>query len=193
MLDRRFAPASLSRLATCLALALPLLLLAASPRPATAQRAPQLDPVPGAWCGVTDDGGSVQVTITDDGRFVEEVSLFGTKGGSFSSSEGGCATGRAQVADGKWIFRCREASQDTGSPGGSRRCTRAPCRGNGGGSGDGTRPSLIRGFMLNSESMRGNYSAYATRVISSVRGNRTTTKLVLGNYIAWPVGTAPCP
>ena len=160
--------------------------------PAAAQTGAPPQALPGAWCGVTDDGGSLRLSITDDGRFVDLVEMSDTKGGSFSSEESGCATERAQLADGRFIFRCKGTSTDDRSPGGSNRCTKAPCRG-GGGAAASTQASLIRGFLLGPESMRGNYSAYATRTINSVRGTTTSTKRIVGNYIAWPVSAAPCP
>jgi hypothetical protein len=170
-------------------------LLTATSAPVSAQRNSTPAPVPmaGAWCGVTDDGGKINVTVSDDMRFIMEVTIETTRAGSFTSSESGCAADKAQVADGKFIFRCRESSSNTTAPGSSNRCTRAPCRPSSGGTGTRTSPSNIRGSILGPETMKGNYSAYATRVLQSVNGDRTSTKLVVGNFIAWPVSTAPCP
>lgn len=176
---------------------IPVLIVLAGPllwpqAPVAAQAGSAPAPLPGAWCGVTDDGGSLRLTITDDGRFVDLVEMSDTKGGAFSSEESGCATERAQVADGRFIFRCKGTSTNTTNPGGSNRCTKAPCRG-GGGAAASTQASLIRGFLLGPESMRGNYSAYTTRTLSSVRGTTTSTRRIVGNYIAWPISAAPCP
>lgn len=169
--------------------------LLASHASVSAQRGSTPPPVPlaGAWCGVTDDGGKINITVSDDMRFIMEVAIETPRAGSFSSSESGCAADKAQVADGNYIFRCRASGTTTTAPGGSSRCTRAPCRPSSGGSGTQTTPSTIRGTILGPETMRGNYSAYATRVLNSVTGVRTSTKLVVGNYIAWPVSAAPCP
>ncbi|MCB0216390.1 MAG: hypothetical protein H6648_10700 [Caldilineae bacterium] len=157
-------------------------------------QAPPIRPLPGRWCGVTGDGGFVELEVSDDGRFVEQVTLTDARGGSTSSQEGGCVLGRAQVKNDQFIFKCGDgAGQRQTRPGGPGRCTKAPCRGDRPRDPGASNPTMIRGFFLSSEAARGNYTALTFRTVRSVSGERTMSRRIVGNYIAWPAGVSPCP
>ena len=157
-------------------------------------QAPPIRPLPGRWCGVTGDGGFVELEVSDDGRFVEQVTLTDARGGSTSSQEGGCVLGRAQVKNDQFIFKCGDgAGQRQTRPGGPGRCTKAPCRGDRPRDPGASNPTMIRGFFLSSEAARGNYTALTFRTVRSVSGERTMSRRIVGNYIAWPAGVLFCP
>jgi hypothetical protein len=153
-----------------------------------------VDPIPmgGSWCGVTADGGSVMLVVSDDTRFVESIDLTDPRGGTTSSGEG-CVLNRAQIKNKQFIFKCNDgAGSRQTKPGGPGRCTKAPCRGDNPGNGAND-PTAIRGTFLSSEAVRGNYTAITYRTVRSVNGARTQSRRIVGNYIAWPVSSAPCP
>ena len=143
---------------------------------AEAGRRDPIVPVGGHWCGMTDDGGPVHMSIKTDGKWVESISLSGT-----SSTENGSGLKTAQIAESKFIFRSRSTSGGPSRGSGPIRgpiCRAAPCNKGGGGSGV-VQESMIRGTFTSATSMRGNYSL--------VEGRRRN----LGSYVAWPAEFAP--
>lgn len=177
--------------------------LAAAPRPAGAQ-APQTPPLAGAWCGVADIG-AVQMTVSADSRFVESISIT-TDRGTITSQEGTVVVPRAQIADDKFIFLGRDSERDRCEPvrcsgpnclpgasgrnqpgAGRNECNRNPTTG-----------IMIRGTFLSPEHVRGNFTGVISTDVQpgNGRGNtgaRVVSRRVVGNYVAWPVGVAPCP
>ena len=154
-------------------------------QPAEAARPPAPVPVPGLWCGINNTGNPVRVSVSLDARFVETITILDDEGGSLASTESGCVLKQAQIKDAKFIFRCG------GSNGGAgRRCKKAPCRGDNGGR---TVATMMRGTFRNSEFLKGNYSGQFARSVVGRNGRQPQVKLQVGNYIAWPEGSAPCP
>ncbi|MCE7939604.1 MAG: hypothetical protein DYG90_13705 [Chloroflexi bacterium CFX6] len=176
------------------------------PQPAAAQSRASLPPVPGQWCGLA-DGGVVRLTVSTDGRFVESIAV-DTDRGSLSSAEGTVVVARAQIADDKFIFRGGDASRDRCEP---TRCTGPGCLpGASGrdrpGAGRGsctdypTTGIMLRGTFLQPDYVRGTYTGQITTVLrpANTRGGTgsgavTSSRRIVGNYVAWPAGTAPCP
>jgi hypothetical protein len=139
-------------------------------------RAPQRSP---AWCGVTSDGGTISLELTLDGRFVTAANV-NSASQTVSTAEGGCSAKTAVKSD-QFIMRC-------GGGGAGRRCERAPCRGDGGGS----QSASLRGRFLDGSSnlVKGTYQGFIAQVTI---GRRTTSRPVNGTYVAWPIDEAPCP
>lgn len=177
--------------------------LATAPNRAAAQgRAPQTPPVAGAWCGLADNG-VVQMMVSADSRFVESISIT-TDRGSLSSSEGGVVVPRAQIAEEKFIFLGRGGESNGCEP---VRCTGPTCLPGasgrnrpGGGRETCNQQSagiMLRGTFLSPEYVRGTYSGVlATEVRpggNGNAGNRSTSRRIVGTYVAWPAGVAPCP
>lgn len=177
--------------------------LATAPNRAAAQgRAPQMPPVAGAWCGLADNG-VVQMMVSADSRFVEWINV-ATDRGSLSSAEGGVVVPRAQIADDKFIFLGRGGENQRCEP---VRCTGPAClpgasgrnRPGGGRETCNTEAAgiMLRGTFLSPEYVRGTY----TGVLASESvpggnrnaGNRSTSRRIVGTYVAWPAGVAPCP
>lgn len=171
-------------------------------QPALAQRT-VVKPAAVTWCGLTDQNGSVRIRLSDDLRFATEVEI--QQGPpetlSLTTNEGQFAgTGDAAIHDEQFIFRrhrdettCRPANGPGPNPPPGGRCTRAPCRG--------TDPicttreintMIIRGFLDSPENMHGSFSATVFDTNTSGRGS-TREKRVIGSFIAWPEGVAPCP
>lgn len=160
-------------------------------------------PVSGAWCGLTDDGGTVRFSVLPGGKFVGDIHIASSRG-SLSGSEG-IAMPQTQVAESKFIFRRdREELDCSGRRGGGsgpiigpicrqapcnppRRpnppCGRAPCA---------TPPPegcssttineiMVRGTFTSPESARGSFTYQPDR------------RRIVGSYVAWPQAIAPCP
>lgn len=162
------------------------------------------------WCGLTDTGGTVNMQLSSDLRFVEWIDIRNDK--AFISTREGQFNGvaRAQIADDKFIFRKdreeRECEPDR-SRGQRERCLQAPCRPGASGGGRPADPPVncrttqvnelnVRGRFESPDSVKGNFSAQQQiEVVSSGRGGSavTKTRLVIGNWVAWPSGSAPCP
>jgi len=94
-------------------------------------------PLPGEWCGLTDQGGGVRLVVSADSRFIESLSA-----GGAAIGDNGVAVRRIQIAEGKFILRSRGGS---GADGGSRG------RGGEGSSGGG----MIRGTFDGPDTMHG--------------------------------------
>lgn len=183
-----------------------LLGLGLAAREAAAQpRGTQPPPVAGSWCGLADNG-VVRMSVSADSRFVESIEI-STDRGSLSSQEGTVVVPRAQIADEKFIFRGGETQRDRCEP---QRCSGPNCppRGSNQRPGGGGRNEcenypntgiMIRGSFLSPEYVRGSYTGQMTEILSGDPNNpsrgpvRTKTRRVVGTYIAWPVGVAPCP
>ncbi len=191
----------------------------APPREAAAQRGAPVVPSGTQWCGITDAGGSVRMTLSSDLRFVESI-VIQEDTGTISTQEGPfTGVGRAQIADSKFIFRQQHPEEECdrrneppnrGAP--TPRCTQAPCRP---GASGGSRPTEprpgagqqcrtveiedlnIRGTFANPDSVRGAFMAQQVIDTSRQSGNAgrpiVRQRLLNGTYVAWPVGTAPCP
>lgn len=162
------------------------------------------------WCGLTDAGGTVNMQLSADLRFVEWVEI--RNDNVFISTREGQFNGvtRAQIAEDKFIFR-KDREERECEPERSRapreRCTQAPCRPGSSGGGRSPEPPVncrttqinelnVHGRFHSPDSVKGNYSAqHAVDLTGGDRGGRTVTRtrLVLGNFVAWPTGTAPCP
>lgn len=163
---------------------------------------PVVKPAAKSWCGLTDQNGSVRITLTDDLRYAQTVDI--QQGPpetlQLTTAEGNFAgTGLAAIAEEQFIFRrnrqettCRPANQPGPNPPPGGRCQRAPCRG--------TDPICstrdintltIRGFFDSPENMHGSFSAVV--VDTNTSRNTVREKRVLGSFIAWPEGVAPCP
>jgi hypothetical protein len=165
-------------------------------------------PEVGLWCGMTDDGGSVRLTVTSDGRFVTDISIRSTRG-SIESDEG-WGGGEAQVKSGMFIWKASSRSEapsegpgaqprpqprQPGSPG---RCTTAPCRPISASPPGGSRTSpevtvrqaTVRGEFETPDSLSGSFSG-----LEQVTGgtSRPKTTSLNGQYVAWPAWVAPCP
>jgi hypothetical protein len=141
-------------------------------------------PVSGLWCGLTDDGGSIQMAVSPDARFVNDVEVRTTKG-SVSAREGGPLIG-AQVKSGKYILRQNTPTLrcDRGAdPGRPDRCRQAPCVPAGCVQIDNL--TLIRGTFEAADSLRGSFTF---TISPTYRPKRVT-----GQYTAWPASVAPCP
>jgi len=167
-------------------------------------RRPQVQPATGQWCGLA-DSGSVRMTVSTDGRFVEYISV-DTERGSLSSES--AVVRRAQIADEQFIFKSGDDVRDRCEP---ARCEGPNCPPRGGqnnrpGTGGGTRcggyPSTgitIRGHFLAPDYVRGTYTGAITVVVQpgnqrgGSAGDRTVTRRVVGTYVAWPASAAPCP
>jgi len=171
-------------------------------------------PAGALWCGITNDGGSVNLQLTADLRFVDWVEVR-TARGIISTREGTFSgIGRAQIAESKFIFRQQhdeeECERERGNPAAPRqRCLIAPCRP--GASGGGRPPEQprtrcrtstiedlnIHGTFLTPDNLRGVYSAHQVIDPNASRGNGgrpiIRERLVTGTFVAWPTGTAPCP
>ena len=160
-------------------------------------------PAATSWCGLTDQNGSVRITLSDDLRYAQTVDI--QQGPpetlQLTTAEGNFAgTGLAAIADEQFIFRrnrqettCRPSNQPGPNPPPGGRCTRAPCRG--------TDPIcstrdvntlMIRGIFDSPENMHGSFSAVIAETNTTGRGT-VREKRVLGSFIAWPEGVAPCP
>ncbi len=160
-------------------------------------------PAAKSWCGLTDQNGSVRITLSDDLRFAQTVDIQQGPPETLhlTTAEGNFAgTGLAAINDEQFIFRrnrletnCRPANQPGPNPPPGGRCTRAPCRG--------TDPIcstrdvntlMIRGLFDSPENMHGSFSALIAETTTTGRGS-TREKRVIGSFIAWPEGVAPCP
>lgn len=159
-------------------------------RDASAARKPAPVPIAGAWCGVTDVGGSIRFDVSADGRYVGGIQV--NHGGSVLSGNEGIVNSGTGIADGLWIFRrdrdevrCdnRGDRRPTDPPRGRDpiRCNRPPCLP---ANCDTFRVNeiMIRGFFDASDAAHGNYTFLAPS------GNRR----LIGRYNAWPVSVAPC-
>lgn len=172
---------------------------------AAAQTRPGQTPaVSGQWCGLADNG-TVRLRVSADSRFVESITV-DTEHGPISSQEGTVVVARAQIADEKFIFRGGAATESRCEP---ARCRGPNClpRGSGGnepGSGRGTvceqSPTVgitIRGTFLQPDYVRGTYTGVISKVLregnARGQGRLTQARRVVGNYVAWPAGSAPCP
>ena len=185
-----------------LALAAAVGLLLTGRQPVAAQRS-VVKPASITWCGLTDQNGSVRIRLSDDLRFATQVEI--QQGPpetlTLTTNEGQFAgTGDAAIHDEQFIFRrhreettCRPANQPGPNPPPGGRCTRAPCRG--------TDPicstreintMIIRGNFDSPENMHGSFSASVVDTNTSGRGS-VREKRVIGSFIAWPEGVAPCP
>lgn len=161
-------------------------------------------PAAKSWCGLTDQNGSVRITLSDDLRFAQTVDIQQGPPETLhlTTAEGNFAgTGLAAINDEQFIFRrnrletnCRPANQPGPNPPPGGRCTRAPCRGT-------TDPIcstrdvntlMIRGLFDSPENMHGSFSALIAETTTTGRGS-TREKRVIGSFIAWPEGVAPCP
>jgi len=145
-------------------------------------------PISGPWCGLTDDGGSIRMEVSPDGRFVNNIEVHAMKG-SLSAREGGPMPG-SQIKSGKYILRQIAATLSCPSrPGPSRPpepCRQEPC--------SRTVPAGCKSID-NTTLIRGTFEA-----VDSLRGSFTFTvsptyrpKRVTGQYTAWPSSVAPCP
>ncbi len=198
-----------TRVLALLALAFGFGLLAGQPQVTQAQWGTGITPAGPAWCGVTDQGGTVRFELTSDLRFVDWIEIRQPIPAplTISTLEGEYrGTGRAQIAADQFIFRrdIEETECTTRRGGGSSRCTQAPCRPSrcttpgcqGGREVCETREvneMMIRGKFKSPESVSGVYSVI---VEDSTRNQGRAPVRVdreVGTYIAWPVGTAPCP
>lgn len=193
-------------------------IVATRPQDAAAQRGAPVVPSGPLWCGITASGGSVNMQLSSDLRFVEWIDVQEDKG-TISTREGPyTGVGRAQIADSKFIFRQQhpeeECERDRNQPGSRNaptpRCNLAPCRpgASGGGRPSEPRPGercntvtiedmSIRGTFLNPDSVRGSFAAQQVIDTTNTPGNGgrpiVRNRLLTGTYVAWPVGTAPCP
>jgi len=166
-------------------------------------------PLVGAWCGMTDDGGSVQLTVSEDGRFVRRIEIR-TPAGSIVQSEG-FDRAEAQIKSGSFLWRgvrgTEAANPQPGPPsapqpvrpGNPGRCTRAPCRPVAGpppppGSSRGAETTnmsvTVRGTFETPDSVDGSYTGLTT--VSGGSSRPGTTRLQ-GRYTAWPASFAACP
>ncbi len=160
-------------------------------------------PVSGAWCGLTDEGGTVRFSVLPGGKFVGDIHIASLMG-SLSGSEG-IAMPQTQVAESKFIFRRdREELDCSGRSGrGSgpiigpicrqapcnppRRpdppCRRAPCvpPPPEGCSSTTINEIMVRGTFTSPESARGSFTYQPER------------RRIVGSYVAWPQAIAPCP
>lgn len=137
-------------------------------------------PVGGLWCGLTRDGGTVRLTVTSDGRWIQDITIR-EAAGVISSGEG--VTSRAQVVTSKFIYRSGSGDRRVGSIG---RCKRPPCRG------EPAPPSgaTIRGTFRSPDYLKGTFTALATK---SLPGGRAASRRYVGSYVGWPASVAPCP
>lgn len=160
-------------------------------RNASAARPPAPVPIAGAWCGVTDTGGSIRFDVSADARWVGGIVVNHGTGAGISGNEG-ISNSSTGIADGKWIFRrdreevrCdnRGDRRPTDPPRGRNpiRCSRPPCLP---ANCDTLRVNeiMIRGFFDASDAAHGNYTFLASS------GHRR----VVGRYNAWPASVAPC-
>ena len=168
-------------------------------------RAAQPAPVTGAWCGLADAGGAVRMEVSSDGRFVESISIDSDRG-TISSSEGTVVVPRAQIAEEKFIFRGGDTERDRCEP---TRCQGPNCLpgasgrnrpGTGGGrcSENPTSGIMIRGTFLSPDYVKGNFTGVIPIEVQPGNGPgnsgaRVVSRRVVGNYVAWPAGVAPCP
>lgn len=165
-------------------------------------------PVKGLWCGMTEDGGSVRLTVTDDQRFVYEIEIR-TPAGAIVATEG-FGRSEAQIKSGKFVYRASERTEtedepgpparpSPGTPGGPGRCIQAPCRpvagpppppGSSRGGTTATRTVTVRGEFDTADSLGGSYNGITT----ITGGNRRpTTERLIGRYTAWPSSLVSCP
>lgn len=164
---------------------------------------PEVVPVSGAWCGMTDTGGSVRFSVLPGGRFVGDIHI-ATDRGSLSGTEG-IAMPQTQVAESKFIFRrdreeldCSGRSGRGSGPIRGPICRQAPCnppRGPNppcrsapcptpppeGCSSTTINEILVRGTFTSPESARGTFTFQPDR------------RRIVGSYVAWPQAIAPCP
>jgi len=161
-----------------------------SARPADAGRV--IVPTTGLWCGMTADGGSIRLDVTDDSNFVRNIELRGKV--SISTSE--WDRNQAQIKDAQFIYRYAVQTQPSQpgtqprTPGSAARCVKAPCRpvpqpprvGRPSEEESVSRDVTVRGTFEAAESLRGTYV---------VRGTGLTNGS--GQYTAWPASVAPCP
>lgn|GEM_PF-2542763 len=158
---------------------------------ASAARQPAPVPIAGAWCGITDSGGSIRFDVSADGRYIGGITVNHGTGSGISGNEG-ISNSSTGVADGMWIFRrdreevrCdnRGDRRPTDPPHGRNpiRCNRPPCLP---ANCDTLRVNeiMIRGFFDASDAAHGNYTFLAGS------GNRR----LVGRYTAWPMAVAPC-
>lgn len=154
-------------------------------RAAPASARTPIAPVPGAWCGITDTGGSVRFNISSDGRYVAGIAI-ATSRGSLVAGEGYRENPTQQIKDSKFILRrdrleyvCdrRNRSREPIRP---EPCRRPPCPPPGC---DERRVNelMIRGTFTAPESARGSFTWVPDR------------QRVVGSYTAWPIDVAPCP
>ncbi len=177
---------------------------------ASAQPRGEVLPWTGAWCGMTQDGGRILFSVTDEASLVRELRIF-TRKGDLAAAEDEPRPS-ARIEDDSFIYRrdreeqrCRTVGSGPGPIRGPicrqapcdppRRppepCRSAPC----------ARPTpeppprqicdtvvlneiLIRGSVTAADSVVGNYSFLA---------GRAPGRKVVGSYVAWPVALAPCP
>ncbi|MEO8083155.1 MAG: hypothetical protein ABI780_04980 [Ardenticatenales bacterium] len=153
---------------------------------ASAAKAPKPVPIAGAWCGVTDSGGSVHFDVSADGRFVGGLTVREANSG-ISGSEG-IVNPTTGIADGMFIFRrdrdeyhceTRGRPQDPPRPSNPPRCFRPPCP-----------PANCDVIRVNEIMIRGTFdtSDAAHGTFTYLNGNRRET----GRYNAWPASVAPC-
>jgi hypothetical protein len=174
-----------------------LMLALAAGQPASASGAV---PLAGLWCGMTEDGGSVRLTVTDDGRFVRDIEIR-TMAGSVAQSEG-FDRDYAQISGGDFLWRgtrVTAAATQPGrapiTPGGPGRCVKVPCRpisaAPGGGNNNSEQTSFtisVRGTFETRDYMDGSYTGLKT-----VSGPRPSQSRMQGKYSAWPAAMAACP
>jgi hypothetical protein len=173
-----------------------LLALMASSAPARAFGEPTTPPLVGLWCGMTTDGGSVRLTVTDDARFVRKIEVR-TVGGSIVQSEG-YERGDAQIKDGRFLWRGSrtDVSATIGpirTPGNPGRCVRAPCHPisgqPGGGSTTTTSTVTVRGTFQTPDNLDGSYTGLTTVTGGAHPGSTRQS----GEFTAWPASLASCP
>jgi hypothetical protein len=157
-----------------------------SPVPASARSASAV-PEPGSWCGMTEDGGSIRVSVTGDSRWVSEIAIV-TPSCSVSVSEV-ARVRRAQIRGAKFVFRTTVSQPSDNrrvrlQPGSGGRCRMAPCRPTsarrgGGGSSNSGGKLMVRGTFDARDSLSGAYSIPGSLCAAGSRGAN-------GRYVAWP-------
>jgi hypothetical protein len=159
--------------------------LAWTGRPVAAQPGAGPEPTGGLWCGATPEGYRVYIQLSPDGRFVEWAEAHTPRFLVSTRERDVRGVTRAQVADGKFIFRQRRdetvCERDARDP--RDRCTTVTVE-----------DVTIRGSFQSPASMRGSFSGqFVTRPLDDrddrLRPRRT---LVTGSYNAWPASVSPC-
>jgi len=179
-----------------------------------AQRRAPVVPAGAMWCGLTDEGGAVHMQLSPDLRFVEWIDISADNNFLISTREGyfnGVA--RAQIVDSKFIFlKNREERECEPDRGGRERCLVAPCRpGASGGNRPPGPPSNCRVSQVNELNTHGTFrtpdsvhGVYTAKVMEELRGPNQSgrgnagpvivrERRLVGNWVAWPSGSAPCP
>lgn len=186
---------------TRLAVVTLLLVVWLAPPTATAFGPEEMTPLAGLWCGMTEDGGSVRLTVTDDGRYVRDIEIRTLAGGIVKTE--GFDDKPTQIKSGEFIWRAVRVEQNATQPGGTTpirpggpgRCIRVPCRpisaapGGGGGGSNTTNVSVVvRGEFETLDYVDGSYTG-----VTTVSGTRPSTTRISGGYAAWPAALGGCP